>query len=70
MTEKTEKTLPELMAENERMREALIWISRIADANIEQDQTLRARGARTLTRIADRAEDALNDVQPVSNPAD
>lgn len=39
--------------------DALVWIAKIADTNIEQDHKLRALGARTLTRIAERAEAAL-----------
>ena len=39
--------------------EALEWIVTIATANLEQDDKLRTQGARTLNRIADRAEEAL-----------
>ena len=42
-----------------RLVEALKWIRDIADTNLEQDTKLRAQGARTLKRIADKADDAL-----------
>jgi hypothetical protein len=39
--------------------EALEWILDIADKNLEQDNKLKAQGARTLRRIGDKAEAAL-----------
>ena len=39
--------------------EALEWILKIADVNYEQDGKLRHQGARTLKRIAEKAEAAL-----------
>lgn len=53
-------SIDDLLAENERLKEALVWIEHIANSNYEEDHTLRARGARTLKRIADRADTALN----------
>jgi len=48
-----------LEAENKKLRETLTWIERIADANFEQDESLRSKGARTLARISDKARAAL-----------
>lgn len=39
--------------------EALEWIAVIADKEYEHDEKLRAQGARTLARIADKAKAAL-----------
>lgn len=41
------------------LKDALVWIRTIADNNYEHDTTLRARGARTLKRIADKVDDVL-----------
>lgn len=46
-------------AELVRLRDALVWIRQIADVNLEQDGKLRAQGARTLKRIADKCDEAL-----------
>ena len=42
-----------------RLIAALEWIRKRADANYEQDDELRAMGARTLKRIADKCDEAL-----------
>lgn len=42
-----------------KLCETLEWIRKIADVTFEQDPKLRSRGARTLKRIADKAEQAL-----------
>lgn len=41
--------------------EALKWIAQRANDAYEQDTKLRSRGARTLKRIAERAETALRE---------
>lgn len=41
------------------MLAALQWIVEIADKNYEQDDKLRATGARTLIRISDKARAAV-----------
>ena len=41
---------------------ALCCIAHIARTNYEQDPKLRANSARTLKRIADRADEALEQV--------
>ena len=53
-------TVLSLIAEIRELREALTWIRQIADSNLEQDEKLRAQGARTLKRIADHCDEALN----------
>lgn len=47
------------MTREQQLEDALRWIFNIVDKELASDQTLRARGARTLRRIGDRAEDAL-----------
>lgn len=48
-----------LMAQAPALVEALEWIVDIAERNYEQDDKLRAQGARTLARIAAKARDAI-----------
>lgn len=45
--------------EEEKLRAALAWILNVATLELEHDSTLRARGARTLNRIADKVESTL-----------
>jgi hypothetical protein len=52
----------DLKRENERLRAALEWISHIAAINYEQDKSLKARGARSLLRIAIKADEALGKI--------
>jgi hypothetical protein len=50
------------MSDLREMAEGLRWIKSIADKEHERDRTLRARGARTLRRIAEKAEHTLEKV--------
>ena len=47
------------MTREQQLEDALRWIFNIVDKELASDHNLRARGARTLRRIGDRAEDAL-----------
>ncbi len=46
--------------EGDELRETLEWIAEIASKEYERDHKLRADGARTLKRIADKALVALS----------
>lgn len=56
-----EAALAAEVAENAKLREALRWIADIADKQYEQDEKLRADGARTLKRLSDRARAAYGE---------
>lgn len=58
----TDKANARLIALAPEMAEALRWIAEIADANFEQDEKLRAQGARTLKRIGNKARALLTKI--------
>ena len=51
------------MMREKELEEALRWIVQIVDKELASDDSLRARGARTLRRIGERAETALGSHQ-------
>ena len=55
------------MSDLKEMADTLRWIRKVADQEHDRDRTLRARGARTLRRIADKAELTLTKVGEFSN---
>lgn len=55
------------MSDLKEMADTLRWIRRVADQEHDRDGKLRARGARTLRRIADKAEDTLEKIGEFSN---
>ena len=50
-----------------QLEEALRWIMKVVDRELDSDHTLRSRGARTLRRIGERAEEALNPTKENDN---
>lgn len=55
------------MSDLKEMAETLRWIRGVADKEHDRDRKLRARGARTLRRISDKAEETLEKVGEFSN---
>lgn len=48
-------------------RDGLEYILNVADAQYENDTALKHRGARTLRRIADKAEQAIQQIDEALN---
>lgn len=59
LLEMADKQISDLKSQKADLLAALEWIVEIADKNHDEDEKLRANGARTLSRISDKARAAI-----------